>query len=195
MSKLDNLKKASTLADVARLLGYRAKSLSYIIYVVPEDQKYVTFTTPKKTGGLRRIDAPIPKLKKVQRRLAELLNDCAEEILPPEEKIVHSPNEKQTRRRSDRSAAHGYKKGLSIATNADRHKNKKFVLNLDLEDFFPSINFGRVRGFSSRTKTSNLRQILRLFLLRSPVTRMRCHKVVLAPLLYRTSLGRYLMPA
>ena len=30
--------------------------------------------------------------------------------------------------------------------NAELHKAKRFVLNVDLEEFFPSINFGRVRG-------------------------------------------------
>jgi RNA-directed DNA polymerase len=37
-------------------------------------------------------------------------------------------------------------KGKSIVTNAQRHANKRYVLNIDLENFFPSINFGRVRG-------------------------------------------------
>jgi len=32
-------------------------------------------------------------------------------------------------------------------TNARVHKCKRYVFNLDLEDFFPSLNFGRVRGF------------------------------------------------
>ena len=27
------------------------------------------------------------------------------------------------------------------------HKNKRHVFNVDLKDFFPSLNFGRVRGF------------------------------------------------
>jgi len=35
----------------------------------------------------------------------------------------------------------------SIITNANKHKNKRHVFNVDLQDFFPSINFGRVRGF------------------------------------------------
>ena len=42
---------------------------------------------------------------------------------------------------------HGFIKERSIITNAELHKGKRFVFNVDLEDFFPSINFGRVRGF------------------------------------------------
>ncbi len=32
-------------------------------------------------------------------------------------------------------------------TNARQHRKRRWVFNLDLQDFFPSINFGRVRGF------------------------------------------------
>ncbi len=39
------------------------------------------------------------------------------------------------------------KRGLSIASNGVKHRNKRFVFNLDFEDFFGSFNFGRVRGF------------------------------------------------
>ena len=31
-------------------------------------------------------------------------------------------------------------------TNATKHIGKKYVFNIDLKDFFPTINFGRVRG-------------------------------------------------
>jgi RNA-directed DNA polymerase len=44
------------------------------------------------------------------------------------------------------------KKNRSIITNASLHKRRRYVLNLDLEDFFPSINFGRVRGFFLKDK-------------------------------------------
>ena len=37
-------------------------------------------------------------------------------------------------------------------TNAYIHKRRRYVLNLDLEDFFPSFNFGRVRGFFIKDK-------------------------------------------
>lgn len=40
----------------------------------------------------------------------------------------------------------GYVRGRSIVDNARKHKRQKYVLNIDLKDFFPSINFGRVRG-------------------------------------------------
>lgn len=40
----------------------------------------------------------------------------------------------------------GFTAGKNIVDNANKHKKKNWVLNIDLENFFPSINFGRVRG-------------------------------------------------
>lgn len=45
-----------------------------------------------------------------------------------------------------KKSVHGFTKSRGIVTNAESHVRKKFILNLDLEDFFGSINFGRVRG-------------------------------------------------
>lgn len=45
-----------------------------------------------------------------------------------------------------KAPVHGYTLNRSIITNAEGHVKKKFVLNIDLENFFASINFGRVRG-------------------------------------------------
>src|SRR5262249_16793586 len=43
--------------------------------------------------------------------------------------------------------AHGFKRKRDIRSNARQHRHRRWVFNIDLEDFFPSINFGRVRGF------------------------------------------------
>lgn len=45
-----------------------------------------------------------------------------------------------------RSAAHGFAPEKSIATNAMGHTRCRWLLNVDLKDFFPTIHFGRVRG-------------------------------------------------
>jgi len=42
--------------------------------------------------------------------------------------------------------------GKSIFTNAKIHKNKRYVFNTDLKDFFGSFHFGRVRGFFNKNK-------------------------------------------
>jgi RNA-directed DNA polymerase len=42
--------------------------------------------------------------------------------------------------------AHGFIPARSILTNAKAHAGQRLVFNVDLKDFFPTINFGRVRG-------------------------------------------------
>jgi RNA-directed DNA polymerase len=132
MSKLAKLKAAQSLSDVATLLDFEPKGLSYILYKIPPATKYTTFEIPKRNGGTRTIHAPVGSLKLLQRRLSDLLQDCAQEIV-------------EASKRKDR-AAHGFKRGRSILTNAHQHRKRRWVFNLDLQDFFPSINFGRVRG-------------------------------------------------
>lgn len=130
---IDKLQKIQTLNEFAKFLGYKPKTLSYIIYIIPDKDKYFEFTIPKKSGGERVIKAPNEKLKLLQRRLAEKLNICYEEICS-----MHKYRN---------SLSHGFRKKHSIISNALLHKNKRHVFNIDLKDFFPSLNFGRVRGF------------------------------------------------
>jgi RNA-directed DNA polymerase len=123
------------LTDVALLLGVKPSGLSYIIYKIDDAAKYYEFEIPKRSGGTRTIHAPVEQLKLVQRRLAAHLSLCLQEITrnnEVEDNCVLS---------------HGFRKGFSIATNAKRHRNRRFVFNVDLADFFPTINFGRMRGY------------------------------------------------
>ncbi len=133
MTAFKKLKETQTLHDVADLLGYKPKALSYILYKIPNEEKYTEFLIPKKSGGVRKIKAPVAKLKHLQQRLATLLSKCLEEM------CLHG-------KKTDK-LSHGFRKKFTIMTNASRHKNKRHVFNTDLNDFFPSINFGRVRGF------------------------------------------------
>lgn len=132
MSRLEELKEAKSLSGLAELLGFKPKAVSYILYKIPEDNKYIEFEIPKKNGKKRKIKAPAEKLKHLQRRLADLLNECFNQI---------------SKESNKKSLSHGFRKKHSIVTNARNHKNKRYVFNVDLQDFFPSINFGRVRGF------------------------------------------------
>jgi retron-type reverse transcriptase len=144
MSSLSSLKSAATLSDVAKLLQFKPSGLSYILFKQPAAAKYKTFEIPKRSGGTRTIKAPIDALKLLQRRLSVLLQDCADEI-------------NLSRHRKDR-IAHGFKRKRSIITNAKQHRNRRYVFNVDLEDFFPSINFGRVRGYFIRDKNFALNE-------------------------------------
>lgn len=85
--------------------------------------RYVTFKIPKKKKGeFRTIDAPCSELKNIQQALNFVLQ------------VVYNPN----------PAAMGFVKGRSVVTNAQVHLGQKFVYNIDLKDFFPSITSGRV---------------------------------------------------
>lgn len=144
MSYLQKLRSAQTLEDVADILGFKPSGLAYILYKMPNSLKYTSFEIPKRSGGSRLIKAPVPQLRLLQRRLANVLYICLDQI------------EKNGTGR--RSFAHGFERNRSIVTNASLHKRRRYVLNLDLEDFFPSINFGRVRGFFIKDKHFALHQ-------------------------------------
>src|SRR6185437_8790257 len=47
-------------------------------------------------------------------------------------------------------AAHGFVPGRSILSNARPHSGQAVVVNMDLEGFFPSIRFPRVRRVFER---------------------------------------------
>lgn len=148
MSQLRELKSAVDLRNVASLLGYRAASLSYILYVKRPTNQYKTFDIKKRYGGTRQISAPLKDLKILQRRLADLLQDCADEINRANK--LHDSGENPDQ------IAHGFKRNRSIITNARRHKNRRYVFNVDIENFFGSINFGRVRGYFTSDKNFQL---------------------------------------
>ena len=46
--------------------------------------------------------------------------------------------------------------GRSIITNARQHRNRRYVFNVDIQDFFGSINFGRIRGYFIADKNFQL---------------------------------------
>jgi RNA-directed DNA polymerase len=138
MSQLTALKSAKTRDDVAALLQTSKKGLATILFSRKIVTRYTTFEIPKKHGGTRTIKAPDDKLKLLQQKLSTLLQDCLQEI-----EAVTGKQDK---------VAHGFKRKRSIIDNAQRHRNRRWVFNIDLKDFFPSINFGRVRGFFMKDK-------------------------------------------
>lgn len=141
MSFLTKLKAANDRKDLARLLGFKPSALTAIIYQTPLPLRYTTFDIPKKSGGVRTIKAPNDRLKKLQTHLAHVLNGCLEEIEAS---------------KTASSVSYGFRKNGSIAANAKNHKCRRYVLNLDLADFFPTFNFGRVRGFFLKDQSFQL---------------------------------------
>jgi RNA-directed DNA polymerase len=141
VSQLAELKSITSRRELAELLGYKPSALTSIVYKTPDALKYKTFEIDKKSGGKRTIKAPFPKLKKLQSHLSHVLYKCLDQI------------EKD---RGSKPISFGFRKNRSIAENASRHKRRRWVLNLDLENFFPSFNFGRVRGFFIKDKAFTL---------------------------------------
>ncbi|WP_027206366.1 retron Ec67 family RNA-directed DNA polymerase/endonuclease [Butyrivibrio fibrisolvens] len=136
------LSEIHTRYEFAQLLGIELKELTYLLYIEKVENLYTTFSIPKKSGGERCINAPQKKLKYIQKLLKVLLESYEEEIC--------CANHINT------GVAHAFKKRRSIITNAQKHKNKKYIINIDLENFFDSFNFGRVRGFFIKNKYWNL---------------------------------------
>lgn len=118
---------------MAALLRYRPSAVSFIVHTTPPAARYTTFNIPKRSGGARTIDAPNVRLKGLQRSLSKILFECLREI-----------EAKDSRRNK---LSHAFRPGASIISNAKTHHRRRYVLNLDLKDFFPAFNFGRVRGF------------------------------------------------
>ena len=119
-----------------------------MLYVREEPAKYTKFDIPKRSGGVRQISAPIDSLKLLQRNLADLLQNCYDDI--------NESNKRGDKDKNPDRIAHGFKRNRSIVTNARWHRNKRYVFNIDLEDFFGTINFGRIRGFFLKDKNFSL---------------------------------------
>lgn len=79
----------------------------------------------KKSGSIRLIEAPKPRLKELQRKILS-------EIL---EKVPSHP------------AVHGFVKGRSIKTYVSPHIKRRIVLRMDLRDFFPTFSGVRIQAF------------------------------------------------
>lgn len=119
-----SLQSLQTFDDVASMLEITPKHLHYILFKKKIPQYYKILYIPKKNGDSRVISAPGKPLKILQDKLNKVFG------------LAYKPD----------IAAYGFIENRGILANASKHLRKKYVLNFDIEDFFGSINFGRVRG-------------------------------------------------
>lgn len=132
---IDNAQKLETKTDFlnlvneikADLLGnncypFTMKQLTVLCNPKNEKNRYRSFEIPKKSGGVRQICSPNRNLKWFQK--------CVNEIL----KAIYTPSPYAT----------GFVNGKSIVDNARIHTNQNYVFNIDLKDFFPSIDQARI---------------------------------------------------
>jgi retron-type reverse transcriptase len=115
----------STPAELAAALGLTVSRLRWLAFhaEVATRTHYIHFTVPKKSGGRRTLSAPHRTMAGAQRWIFERIVS----------KLPAEP------------VAHGFLPGRGILSNARPHAGRAVVVNLDLEGFFPSIGFPRVR--------------------------------------------------
>ncbi|MBS7333402.1 MAG: retron Ec67 family RNA-directed DNA polymerase/endonuclease [Weeksellaceae bacterium] len=135
---MENLKKAKNRKDFAELINVPLHKLTYVLYKVKVENLYTSFQIPKRSGGVRTIHAPHQDLRVIQKKLADLLVKY--------KNIIQATNNMKL------NISHGFEKNKSIITNARIHRNKRFVFNVDLENFFESFHFGRVKGFFEKNE-------------------------------------------
>lgn len=113
--------KIYNMKNLSDYLGISYEELKKVLF---SSSNYVTYEIPKKHGGVRKISSPKKILKSIQYKLKSDF-----------ETKYHANN-----------CVNGFVKAKSIYTNALSHEGKKYLLNIDLSDFFPTINFNRVRS-------------------------------------------------
>lgn len=110
------------VAELARRLGMEETALRAV------EPRYREFTIPKRSGGTRRILAPAPELKTLQRRILRRLLDHL---------LTHP-------------AVTGFEHGESIVTNAAAHVARPVVVRMDIKNFFESTRADRVEDYFRR---------------------------------------------
>lgn len=124
--KQNNLAVLRRPEELAQAMNLSVGKLRFLAFSrnVSETTHYINFKLPKKSGGFRLISAPMPMLKAAQIWILEnILNHIP----------VHD-------------SAHGFLSGKNIVSNAQLHVGAKILINFDLENFFPSISYKRVKG-------------------------------------------------
>ncbi|WP_247870395.1 MULTISPECIES: reverse transcriptase domain-containing protein [Brucella/Ochrobactrum group] len=85
---------------------------------------YRKFDISKGKSKKRTINSPNYRLKMLQKKISIQLAK------------IYKP----------RNSVHGFVSHRSVKTNAQSHIKQKYILNIDIKDFFPSITESRVRG-------------------------------------------------
>ena len=112
----------SAVVWCANLLGVETARLKEILRDVSEH--YREFWMRKRKGGYRMISAPDKELQSIQTTINSRILSSVTMIHP---------------------AAVGFRSGHSVVDNASPHLGKRYVLKMDIHDFFGSIRSPRVR--------------------------------------------------
>ncbi|EFE3372133.1 RNA-directed DNA polymerase, partial [Escherichia coli] len=114
--------------ELAALIGITTAKLTYYAYYLSDDDKYHSFKIRKRINGERLIEAPNRGLKDIQKTISHFLE----------------------RNYTPRSCVFAYVKERGIVEHASIHVGQRWLLRLDLKDFFHSISSARVSGVLRR---------------------------------------------
>lgn len=109
--------------DADKFYPFTIKQLLYYCNPNHAFHRYRQFKIKKKSGDFRQITAP-------RNQSFMILLQSVNEIL----KSIYTPSE----------YAMGLTENRSVVTNAAVHRGQNYVFNIDLKDFFPSVEQGRV---------------------------------------------------
>lgn len=123
-TQIPELMLITTKKSLATAIGLPYELLERRAFTKHQQLYYSKSSYRKRDGTMREIYSPQWPLKFMQKRIAELLDD------------LFFPSNRAT----------GFIKERGIKYNASLHLGKRLILNCDLKDFFPSINFGRIQG-------------------------------------------------
>lgn len=115
-----NLAKPFVYGDKA--VPFELKQLTWYANPNSKSRRYTEFKIKKKSGAERSINAPVKGLKAIQKTISFILQ------------CVFEPHK----------SAMGFAKDKSVVDNAKIHEGNNYVYNIDLKDFFSSIDQARV---------------------------------------------------
>lgn len=122
------IEDCDNITDLAKILDLDLKTLLFFAY--RNEGLYTHYKIKKKDGKFRDIHAPNEALKTICKKLNYYLSNVYDDYVP--------------------KSAHGFVRGRGILSNARGHIKTEYVLNLDLENFFGTINSGRILGLFRR---------------------------------------------
>lgn len=123
LTLLNRIKQDDAVEMGVQFFPFTMKQIKFYCNPNHVFHRYRQFKIKKKSGGFRLITAPRNKTYKMLLR-------CVNTIL----KALYTPSD----------CAMGFAEGRSVVANAKTHLRQNYVLNLDLKDFFPSIDQARV---------------------------------------------------
>lgn len=125
--------------DLEKFISTPIAQIKWLAYQrkVSRVNHYIEFKIAKKSGGFRIISKPKTDLMKIQQKIKTEILDK----IPLPDHIF------------------GFKKSYSIFDNANYHLKSRYILNLDIDNFFSNVTFYQVRsefhklGFSGEIST------------------------------------------